>query len=384
MCNFDENLIEIKKFEVLSELPNPFLFENGTMLEKKEQWEVRRRELYKLAVEMQYGTQPPAPEFMKIQTLCCNEEMKMDSYRIIAGRDNNSLSFKMVVFKPKGNDKYPAVVDGDLCWRYIYAPQFIDSFTDRGIMLVMFDRTEIAPDLVPGVRSGPLHELYTEYTFGTIGAWAWGFSRCIDALGILGIADMTCIAFSGHSRGGKAALLAGALDNRAAIVNPNASGQGGSGCFRIHMRAIDEKGSELRSEQMSDCAFYGIYHWFGPEMKQYTGSEGNLPFDEHYLKALVAPRILVETESASDIWANIIGTWETAMAAREVYRFLEAEDNLLQYFRKGEHEHTVEDVEKLVSVIRNRMCGEPVAKGAFVLPFKKQRLIYHWKCPRNI
>lgn len=35
MCNFDENLIEIKKFEVLSELPNPFLFENGTMLEKK-------------------------------------------------------------------------------------------------------------------------------------------------------------------------------------------------------------------------------------------------------------------------------------------------------------------------------------------------------------
>ena len=191
MCNFDENLIEMKKFEVLSELPNPFLFENGTMLEKKEQWEVRRRELYKLAVEMQYGTQPPAPEFMKIQTLCCNEEMKMDSYRIIAGRDNNSLSFKMVVFKPKGNDKYPAVVDGDLCWRYIYDPQFIDSFTDRGIMLVMFDRTEIAPDLVPGVRSGPLHELYTEYTFGTIGAWAWGFSRCIDALELLGIADMT-------------------------------------------------------------------------------------------------------------------------------------------------------------------------------------------------
>lgn len=64
------------------------------MLEKKEQWEVRRRELYKLAVEMQYGTQPPAPEFMKIQTLCCNEEMKMDSYRIIAGRDNNSLSLR--------------------------------------------------------------------------------------------------------------------------------------------------------------------------------------------------------------------------------------------------------------------------------------------------
>lgn len=56
-------------------------------------------------------------------------------------------------------------------------------------------------------------------------------------------------------------------------------------------------------------------------MKQYTGSEGNLPFDEHYLKALVAPRILVETESASDIWANIIGTWETAMAAEKFIVF---------------------------------------------------------------
>lgn len=384
MCNFDENLIEIKKLEVLSELPNPFLFEKGAMLERKEQWEDRRQELYKLAVEMQYGTQPPAPEFMEIQSLCHNDEMHMDSYRIIAGRQNQSLSFKMVIFKPKGKNKFPAVIDGDLCWRYVYDPQFINSFTDKGIMLVMFDRTEIAPDLVPGVRSGPLHELYTEYTFGTIGAWAWGFSRCVDALEKLGIADMACIAFSGHSRGGKAALLAGAIDKRAAIVNPNASGQGGSGCFRIHMKAIAENGTELRSEQLSDCGFYGIYHWFGPEMKQYTDSEGNLPFDEHFLKALVAPRILVETESASDIWANIVGTWETAMAAREVYRFLGAENNLLLYFRKGEHEHTAEDVGKLVSVIHSRMYGVPAAKGAFVLPFKKQELIYHWKCPRKL
>lgn len=38
MCKFDENLIEIKKLEVLSELPNPFIFEDGTVIKKKEQW----------------------------------------------------------------------------------------------------------------------------------------------------------------------------------------------------------------------------------------------------------------------------------------------------------------------------------------------------------
>ena len=90
----------------------------------------------------------------------------------------------------------------------------------------------------------------------------------------------------------------------------------------------------------------------------------------------------METESTSDIWANIVGTWETAMAAREVYKFLEAEDSLLLYFRKGEHEHLVEDVDKLVSVIRNKKYGTPVANGSFMLPFKKQKLIYQWKCPK--
>ena len=54
-----------------------------------------------------------------------------------------------MIFKPKGNKKYPAVIDGDLCWKYVYDTQFINRFIDNDIMLVMFDRTEIAPDMVP-------------------------------------------------------------------------------------------------------------------------------------------------------------------------------------------------------------------------------------------
>lgn len=381
MGDVHENLIPIVDYQVLGKLPDLFTMEDGTPVTDQASWERRRKELYKTAVELQYGTIPPDPEFLEVEPLDDGGEIR--SYRIVTGRRACPVSFVMRVLTPVGQGPFPVIVDGDLCWRYAFDREYLNAALDNGVMLVLFNRTELVPDRADAGRNGPLYKAYPEYTFGALGAWAWGYSRCVDALEILGLADMDNLAFCGHSRGGKTALLAGVLDQRAAVVNPNDSGAGGSGCYRIHMSAIQENGNVQRNERLSDLVDERFPFWFGPELRAYSGREADLPFDEHFLKALVAPRILLETEAASDIWANPVGSWQTAMAAKEAYRFLGAEENLLLYYRRGYHEHSVSDLKKLVTILNQKKAGEPFEAGSFQLPFQKQELIFDWRCPEK-
>lgn len=381
-----ENLIKITELKTSGELPDPFLMENGERIHDREQWPARRAEIYRSAVELQYGTQPPPPEFVTVHPICerLGVEYCITSYRIITGTRKNPVMFTMYTFSPPTDqEKYPAVVDGDLCFRYIYDKEFIRTFTDAGLMLVMFARTELADD-IPGTTRGrgPLHNTYPDYTFGALGAWAWGYSRCVDALEQLGIADMDCITFTGHSRGGKTAILAGALDERATIVNPNATCAGGCSCYRLQIRAVTEDGAETVSEELENFYRYDRGYWFGPDLEQYVGHENELPFDSHYLKAMIAPRVLFVSEAASDIHANPVGSWMTTIAAKEVYDFLGVPDRLYWHFRHGYHEHAIEDIQKLVNVILHHHRGEPLSDTFFRTPFKKPGLIFSWRKPK--
>ena len=381
MGDIHENLIPIVDYQVLGKLPDLFTMEDGTPVTDQASWEKRRKEMYRTAVELQYGTMPPAPEFLEVEPLDDGADIR--NFRIITGRKACPVSLIMRILLPEGTGPFPAIVDGDLCWRYAFDREYLNTALENGVMLVLFNRTELVPDRADAGRNGPLYKAYPEYTFGALGAWAWGYSRCVDARGILGLADMDNLAFCGHSRGGKAALLAGVLDQRASVVNPNDAGAGGAGCYRIHMSAIQENGNVQCNEQLSDLVDERFPFWFGPELRVYSGREADLPFDEHFLKALVAPRILLETEAASDIWANPVGSWQTAMAAAEAYRFLGAEENLLLYYRRGYHEHSVSDLKKLVTILNQKKAGEPFEEGSFQLPFQKRELIFDWRCPEK-
>ena len=378
MFQFDESLIPLLEYRVAGELPDLFTMEDGTKVIDTAQWEQRRRELYRTAVEIQYGTMPPEPEFLEVEQL--DEDWNIRNYRIITGTRACPVQFTMRIVRPAEQKKYPAIVDGDLCWRYWFDKDFIRAATDSGIMLVLFNRTELVPDVKSAGRNGPLYRTYPDHTFGATGAWAWGYSRCVDALEKLDIALMDDIAFTGHSRGGKTALLAGVLDTRAAVVNPNCSGAGGAGCYRVDIKAVKENGESYRSEDLSDL-IRKFDFWFGPELGKYQGRETELPFDEHFLKALVAPRVLLLTEAASDIWANGIGTWQTSLAAEEAFKFLGCPENNLLYFRRGYHEHHIEDLKRLVRIMEQRRAGIPFEEGSFKLPMAHQEPIFSWRCP---
>jgi len=371
--------LQVTQYEVLAPLPNPFRFNDGTMVKTRADWPRRRAELIETAAYLQYGHMPPEPDFLEVDPLYLGGKGKLSVYRITTGKREHPVVFQMAVHLPKKGEKFPAVIDGDWCWDVMNDRQISSLFTDHGIMLVKFNRTEIVPDIRGLPRNSPIHLAYPEYDFGAIAAWAWGYSRCVDAIEKLGLTDMDNITFTGWSRGGKTALLAGALDERASIVNTEAPCAGGS-CWRVRMRAITEDGDEKRSERLEDI-MRNFPDWFSPKMKEYVGRAEDLPYDEHELKALVAPRILFDSEAKSDIWAGPLCAYQSNIGAREVYRFLGVEENLLWYWRDGYHDQTMEDFEMLLNLILHRMKGKALSEKFMNVPFDAPEPAFEWRAP---
>jgi hypothetical protein len=306
----------------------------------------------------------------------------VETWRIISGRKNAPVTFCMRIFFPNGErKKRAAIISGDLCFNYAFDKEYISTMVDRDIIFVSFNRTEIVPDINTEKRIQPIHKAYPDKTFGAIGAWAWGYSRCVDALLKMGIVDERYIVFTGHSRGGKTALLAGILDERATIVNPNDTCAGACACYRLHTSVYAENVPADRSERLSDLmANFGF--WMGRGMYDYTDCEEKLPFDCHFSKAMIAPRVLFVSEAAEDFWGNPIGSWQTTMAAKEVYKYMDAEENLLWYFRDGGHFHTIEDLKMLVNIVENRRDGVPLSGNFSRRPFEEKPLMFDWRCEK--
>ena len=169
-----ETKLQVTSYEVLGKLPDVFTMDNGEKLTDPSRWSERRAEIYKTAVELQYGTMPPSPEFLEIETLYVSKGS--NSYKITTGPKSHPVSFRMQVYHPDA-EKYPVVVDGDGCFAYSTHTDFVSTMTENGIAFALFDRTELAHDIKDeGRRKGQLYDAYPEYTFGALGAWAWGSS----------------------------------------------------------------------------------------------------------------------------------------------------------------------------------------------------------------
>jgi hypothetical protein len=357
-----------------AELPDPFQFADGARVCTAEDWSRRRREIADLVVELEYGGMPPAPSATHLEELHTTTMRALAGARFMSCRVESGperpFAFLLTLLIPPGDGPFPVVLTGDACWRYVTEAIAAD-VVGRGMILAQFNRVELAPDIYRSERTSGLYRVYPEGEFGALAAWAWGYHRCVDALGELAVADSARIAVVGHSRGGKTALLAGATDPRIALTAVNNSGAGGAGCYRW-------QGPE--SETLADL-LRGIPYWFGPHLGDYLGREAELPFDQHFLKALVAPRALLTTEALGDLWANPTGTWHTHCAAREVYRFLGAEERLGIWYREGGHQHGAADWRIFLDFMEWQLGDQPRPAGLNTPPQPDLPPAYAWTAP---
>ena len=150
--------------------------------------------------------------------------------------------------------------------------------------------------------------------WGTIGAWSWGVSRIVDYLETDASVNAKQIALFGHSRLGKTALWASALDTRIAVVYSSCAGEMGSALARRDW-----------GETVDDMA--QNFGWqFAGNFQKWVGRWNEMPVDAHMLIALSAPRPVFITGGTTDQWADPVGEFLSEVAAGPVYRLLGRKD----------------------------------------------------------
>jgi hypothetical protein len=192
----------------------------------------------------------------------------------------------------------------------------VEQTIDRGYALATFWNGDIDPDQ-PHQRQGIQPHFEKQglvqpgpHAWGTIAAWAYGLHRAVDYLVTDKEIDAHRIAVVGHSRLGKTALLAAAFDDRIALAIPHQAGCGGT---------APSRGKIGESVQRINTSFP---HWFNGTFKEFNGKPELLPFDQHCLVALMAPRPVLFTNAVEDTWANPAGQFAVLQAADPVYHFL--------------------------------------------------------------
>jgi hypothetical protein len=175
---------------------------------------------------------------------------------------------------------------------------------ERGYAVVTFCCGDVAPDTdgILGVRAA-----YDGYTWGNLAAWGWGLSRALDYLEADSLIDAGRVAVFGHSRMGKAAVWAGARDTRFSMVVSNASGCGGAALSR---RRFGETLRRIGSRYP---------YWFCNAFQKWGDNEDLLPFDQHELLALIAPRPLYVASGSEDRWSDPKGEFLGLAHASPVY-----------------------------------------------------------------
>ena len=200
----------------------------------------------------------------------------------------------------------------------------IQTILENGYALATVFAGDVAPDYLDGYKSG-VQEIFPDMqkrgdNFGTIAAWALGLSRVMDYFEKDPLIDSKKVVVMGTSRMGKAALWAGATDQRFAITISNESGAGGAKLFH-HLGGEDTKNLCKR-----------FPYWFCKNFQKYYEQDTLLPFDQHMLIALIAPRPVYIASGQDSYITDSYGEFLSAKFADPVFKLLKTKGLLISKF----------------------------------------------------
>jgi hypothetical protein len=331
-AHYDSALTTVKAFDVV--LPAVLSTSNGKTIKKSKDWEeLRRPEVLELFTTQVYGRIPETPflqsiKVVKVDPNAMEGKATLKLVDITISANDKTLTIHLGLFVPNSQPK-PVPAFLLICNR----PKSNIDFTrekksdfwpaeqqvDRGYAAAAFWNDDVDPDQHDNFQNG-IHGLLdaqrTPESWGTLAAWAWGASRCMDYLVTDKMINPEKIALVGHSRGAKTALWAGANDTRFAMIVSNEAGCGGTS---LSKRKYGETIALINK---------GFPHWFCGNFKSYNQKEEQLPLDQHMLLALIAPRPLYIASAEKDLWGDPVGQYLALWFAAPVYKLYDPSSNL--------------------------------------------------------
>ncbi len=305
------------------ELPPLLLMKDGRTVSKG-LWPQRRAEILDILQRHLYGytAVPPAKVVGEIidqsPINAFAGKVNQQQIRIEFDTPHGAFSFPLYLFLPRTNPNAPLFLY--ISFRPdipdIYCP--IEEITDQGFAIAMIYYEDIVNDHLSGDYSNGLGKLYIGQKgrrpdeWGKIGMWAYAASRAMDYLLTREEIDHQHIAVAGHSRLGKTALWCAAQDERFMMAISNNSG--------IFGASVSKHSTGERISAFLEC---GSWDWFCENLKSYSGHEdSNMPFDQHFLLAAIAPRYICVGSAEIDPGADPKSEFSSCVAASEVYELL--------------------------------------------------------------
>lgn len=323
-----------------------------------------REQMISAMLENVYGRLPQPPKEIRfevkqnvIPNFCAGKAI-CNQVTAICQFESQSFSFPFYAVLPTNDQKAPFFVHinfrSNLPDRY----QPTEELIDNGFAVLSFNYNDITQDngsFTDGLAGVLYPDGIRKKTFdsGKIAMWAWAAHRVMDyAQTLTDSLDMKCAIVCGHSRLGKAALLAAATDERFAFSYSNNSGCSGAAITR------EKQGESIREI----CKHFP--YWFCEKYQQYAEREMDMPFDQHFLVASIAPRKVLIGSASEDLWADPVSEQLCCFAASPAFekgfvspdRKAEVGEAFLEgdigyHLRKGLHYFSREDWNKLIEFV---------------------------------
>ncbi len=356
--NYDEQ--KIPKYT----LPDIMRFSDGSKVKGKRDWPKRRQEILNIFQREMYGQIPPKCD---IVTETIEEGLTLANFgwrrqiRMWFGEDKTGPKVDWLIITPRhakgrvpvilflnylGNasvieDSAVFLTDGWLDnskkfgvinhraterTRAFYAGQMrrsthpIGMLLARGYAVVTACYAEISPDPEGAKKQDEIaytgifdlwgeRDKSREDNTTALGAWAWTLMRGMDMIENDSILDSQRVLLTGYSRLAKAALIAGAYDERFPVIVPVQTGGGG---VPLAKHFFGENVSTMN---------HMFTHWYCHAFRKYADNEAKMPFDQHMLLACIAPRALL-VEGFNEPWFDTRGEFLALQAASPIWKML--------------------------------------------------------------
>ena len=321
-------IISFDELTPTSQLRNPLQwFNSNEEVDKFKDWEGRRNEIAGLIQQFGIGEKPA------VRKEAIKARMDADTLIVDVTVNGKTLTLRSEIHYPNSGTPPYALMIGT---SGISLPRQL--LETRPIATMIFHEAQVngySQWRAQGKRGEyPFDMLYPHLKDnGAYSEWAWGLSRLIDGLQLLGEEvtkiDTRHIGVTGCSYAGKMALFCGAFDERIALTIAQEPGGGGAAAWRAS-RLLGNVESLERTD----------YNWFLESMKDnFSGDSLDLmPYDHHELCAMVCPRALLVLGNTDYEWLADESALVSLRAARKVWQHFGIQDRM-GFSIMGGHPH---------------------------------------------